>query len=151
MAGSQDIGFEIPDFDWESYTKFRPTYPDSLFSRIYEYHRWHCDRWVVVHDAGSGAGIAAAVLAKRFDTIAVSEPNGAYLDVARERLKHLNVNAKLIFHQSTAEDQSWLDTDSLDMFTIFTAIGYADLDLLMQELSRVLKPDATFAVINYNG
>ena len=151
MAASQNIGFAIPNFDWDAYSKFRPTYPDSLFSRIYEYHKQNCDRWAVVHDAGSGAGFAAEALAERFDTVAVSDPNAEYVNVAKRRLKQMNTGVKYVFHQSTAEDQSWLGADSLDMFTIFTAIGYTDLDKLMQELSRVLKPGATFTAVNYNG
>ena len=151
MAASQSIGFAIPDFDWDTYSKFRPTYPDSLFSRIYRYHQHHCDKWTVVHDAGSGAGIAAEALAKRFDTVAVSDPNAEYMNIAKRRLEQIDTETKFVFHQSTAEDQSWLSADSLDMFTIFTAIGYADLDELMQELSRVLKPGATFTAVNYNG
>lgn len=151
MSALQNIGFTIPDFEWDVYFKFRPTYPDSLFSRIYEYHKQHRDRWAVVHDAGSGAGIAAEALAERFDTVAVSDPNEEYLNVAKARLKQLDTRAKFVFHQSIAEDQSWLGADSLDMFTIFTAIGYADLDKLMQELSRVLRPGATFTAVNYNG
>ena len=151
MATTQSIGFAIPDFDWDAYFKFRPTYPDSLFSRIYRYHQHQCDKWTVVHDAGSGAGFAAGALAKRFDTVAVSDPNAEYVNVAKRRLEQIDTEAKFVFHQSTAEDQSWLSADSLDMFTIFTAIGYADLDELMQELSRVLKPGATFTAVNYNG
>lgn len=152
MATSQDIGFAMPGFDWNVYMKFRPTYPESLFSRIYEYHKQHCDRWESVHDAGSGAGIVAGRLAERFDTVAVSDPNGEYLNVARERLKRLqNSKEKFIFHQATAEDQSWLDADSLDMFTIFTAIGYVkDRDMMMRQLSRVLRPGGTFVSVHYN-
>ncbi|KAL9611895.1 MAG: hypothetical protein Q9167_003476 [Letrouitia subvulpina] len=147
----ENIGFAIPDFDWDAYTKYRPTYPHSLFSRIYEYHKQHCDNWAIVHDAGSGAGIAAEAVAKKFDTVAVSDPNADYVEVAKERLKHLETTTKFLFHQSTAEDQSWLGSKTLDMFTIFTAIGYVDLDKLMQELPRVLKPGATFTAVNYNG
>ncbi|KAL8951899.1 MAG: hypothetical protein Q9222_002144 [Ikaeria aurantiellina] len=49
------------------------------------------------------------------------------------------------------EDQSWLGDGSVDMLTIFSAIGYAELDKLMQEISRVLNPGATFVAVNYNG
>ncbi|KAL9615761.1 MAG: hypothetical protein Q9160_009281 [Pyrenula sp. 1 TL-2023] len=151
MTSSPEIGFEVPGFDWDAYVRFRPAYPDSLFSRIYQYHKQHSDTWAVAHDAGSGAGIAAERLVERFDTVAISDPNQEYVDVAKARLKHLDAKARLIFHRSTAEDQSWLDSESLDMFTIFTAIGYADLDRLMQELSRLLRPGATFTAVNYNG
>jgi len=151
MASLQNNGFAIPDFDWDNYSKFRPTYPASLLSRIYAYHKQHCDRWKLVHDAGSGAGIAAEVLAERFDIVAVSEPNADYLNVAKERLKRVDTRAKFLFNQSTAENQSWLGADSLDMFTIFTAIGYVDLNEMMKELSRVLKINATFVAVNYNG
>ena len=151
MASSSGMGFAIPNFDWDAYVKYRPEYPDSLCSRIYEYHDRHCGSWRMVHDAGSGAGIAAEVLAERFDMVAVSDPNTEFLGVAKERLKQSRTRAAFVFHQSTAEDQSWLDANSLNMFTNFTAIGYVDLGMLMQELSRVLKPCATFAVVNYNG
>ena len=151
MATSRDIGFSIPGFDWDAYCKFRPTYPGSLYSRIYEYHEQRCGQWNTVHDAGSGAGIAAEALAKRFKNVVVSDPNEEYLDVAKLRLEQLDAGDKFVFHQSLAEDQSWLAADSLDMFTIFTAIGYADLEKLMRELSRVLKSCATFVAVNYNG
>ncbi|KAI4169982.1 MAG: hypothetical protein LQ343_005292 [Gyalolechia ehrenbergii] len=151
MASPPKIGFVIPDFDWDAYSKFRPAYPDSLFSRIYEYHMKHCNRWAVVHDAGCGAGVASEALAERFDEVAVSDPNTDYLAVAKERLSQLSTRAEFIFHESTAEDLSWLSARSLDMFTIFTAIGYVDLHKLMQELSRVLRSSATFTAVNYNG
>lgn len=151
MAASQDIGFAIPDFDWDAYCKFRPAYPESLFTRIYKYHEQHCDRWAVVHDAGSGAGVVAEALAERFEKVVVSDPNAEYMAVAEKRLGIVKDKTKFVFHQSTAEDQSWLGADSLDMFTIFTAIGYADVPKLMQEISRVLRPGATFTAVNYNG
>lgn len=152
MTSVQNIGFAIPNFDWDAYVKIRPTYPDSLFSRIYDYHKQHCDCWTVVHDAGSGAGIAAAVLAQRFNTVVVSDPNAEYLQVAKERLAKWNAGTpKFVFRHSSAEDQSWLEPESLDMFTIFTAVMYTDPDVLMRELSRVLKPRATFAAVTYNG
>ena len=151
MSVPRDIGFQIPNFDWGAYTRFRPQYPESLFSRIFDHHKAHHNVWEVAHDAGSGAGIAAEELANEFDTVYVSDPNAEYLEVAKERLNRSETRAKFIFNQSTAEDQPWIPDKSLDMFTIFTAIGYADLDKLMQELSRVLKPGATFAAVNYNG
>ncbi|KAL9114239.1 MAG: hypothetical protein Q9227_001661 [Pyrenula ochraceoflavens] len=151
MVDSQGIGFAIAGFDWDTYTKFRPSYPVSLYSRINEYHKQYHDRWTVAHDAGSGAGIAAEALAEHFDTVIVSDPNEEYVEVARKRLERLETKAKFIFHQSVAEDQSWLGSDSLDMFSIFTAIQYADLARLMQELPRVLRPGGTFVAVNYNG
>lgn len=151
MCASQDTGFCIPNFDWDAYTEFRPQYPGSLFTRIYDYHRRHCDIWAAAHDAGSGAGTAAEKLAERFNIVHVSDPNAEYVEVAKKRLEQLKTRAKLTFNQSTAEDQFWLSEESLDMFTIFTAIGYTDLDKLMQELSRVLKAGATFTAVNYNG
>ncbi|KAL9005081.1 MAG: hypothetical protein Q9188_002128 [Gyalolechia gomerana] len=96
----------------------------------------HCNRWAVIHDAGCGAGVASEALAERFDEVAVNNPNTDYLAVAKQRLSQLSTRAKFIFHESTAEDQSWLSARSLDMFTIFTAIDYVDLHKLMQELSR---------------
>ena len=151
MTTSKDYGFSIPGFDWDAYVKFRPAYPISLFSRIFEYHKTHCDRWEVAHDAGSGAGVAAEALAKRFKRVIVSDPNAEYVEVAKERLMNLERAARFEIHQSTAEDQPWLGDDSLDLFTIFTALHYSDLHKLMEELSRVLKPGATFAAVNYNG
>ncbi len=151
MSASQDIGFEIPNFDWYAYTRYRPRYPSSLFTRIYEHHRRHHNIWATAHDAGSGAGIAAEKLAERFDTVHFSDPNAEYVEVAKKSLRQLKTRARFTFHQSTAEDQYWLSEESLDMFTIFTAIGYTDLDKLLRELSRVLKPGATFTAVNYNG
>lgn len=151
MSASQKVGFQIPGFDWDAYTKFRPQYPVSLFARIYDYHKRHCDSWDTVHDAGSGAGIAAEALAERFGTVVVSDPSAEYIEVAKQRLKQRKPGANFTFRQSTAEDQSWLSSHSLDMFTIFTAIGYTNIEKLMQELSRVLKFDSTFAAVNYNG
>ncbi|KAL9624253.1 MAG: hypothetical protein Q9160_001500 [Pyrenula sp. 1 TL-2023] len=152
MSVSAKLGFSIPNLDWDLYERIRPAYPASLFSRIFEYHKRHCDRWEAAHDAGSGHGIVAAELAQCFDTVFVSDPNGEFLDVAKERMKRLgnSTRAKPLFHQSIAEDQSWLEAESLDMFTIFMAIWYTDPEKLMQELSRVLKLDATFATVGYN-
>ncbi|KAL8951898.1 MAG: hypothetical protein Q9222_002143 [Ikaeria aurantiellina] len=53
---SQEVGFTLPNFDWDLYCKYRPTYPASLYTRIHDYHR-----------------IAAEALAQRFDTVAVSD------------------------------------------------------------------------------
>ena len=72
--------------------------------------------------------------------VAVSDPNAEYMNVAKRRLKQIDTGVNYNFHQSTAEDQSWLAADSLDMFTIFAAIGYAGLDELMQELSESSDP-----------
>ncbi|KAL9059243.1 MAG: hypothetical protein Q9162_001280 [Coniocarpon cinnabarinum] len=146
------IGFPVSGLDWEEYMRLRPQYPTSLYTRIYDYHRAHSNNWTTVHDAGSGAGIAAEALAERFKHVIVSDPNSEYIKTAQERLKALKYgHEKFTFRQSLAEDQSWLSPRSLDMFTIFTAIGYADLALLMEQLSRVLKPGGTLVAVNYNG
>ncbi|KAL8763417.1 MAG: hypothetical protein Q9194_007357 [Teloschistes cf. exilis] len=152
MATASSIGFAIPNFDWDAYTRLRPAYPSAIFSRIYDYHQHHCDRWETIHDAGSGAGTAAQKLAERFTKVIVSDPNPEYLNAARMRLRKSERSVgEFFFHESTAENQSWLDGESLDMFTMFTSIGYAPLDKLMPEMGRVLRPGGTFAAVNYNG
>ena len=151
MSDSKELGFAIPNFDWNTYAKIRPSYPDSLFSRIFRYHREHGGRFNVAHDAGAGAGIASTALATAFDQVIVSDPNEDYIEAAKARISFFPNNSKFEFRRSRAEDQGFIADGSLDLLTICTAIGYTNIDEFIRETSRVLCPGGTFVAVSYSG
>lgn len=122
----------------KEYSKYRPTYPDELFLFL--------NSIVLNHDTAldcaAGNGQAARGLARYFKNVVA-------VDASREQTKNAFKCPNVKYLVAKAEDTK-VETGSIDLVTIATAIHWVELDLFYNEVKRVLKDDGVFAVWTYS-
>ncbi|KAI0452023.1 S-adenosyl-L-methionine-dependent methyltransferase [Xylaria acuta] len=140
------LGFSIRyGVDWYKYMLYRPTYRESFFRRIYEYHTQKPEAsWSTAHDVGAGHGIVSATLANRFNQVVVSDPNAGYNKVARQLLveQYGWPESKFVFLQEGAEESS-VETETVDLITACECMQWTNTDDAVDEFARQLKPGGT--------
>ncbi|KAI0852999.1 S-adenosyl-L-methionine-dependent methyltransferase [Daldinia vernicosa] len=137
--------------DWSYYLAHRPAYPQSFFERIYSYHAQKSGAaWSVAHDIGAGCGVVSAVLASRFDSVIVSDPNDGYTKLAREYLleKTSFPESKFKFLQETAEESS-VGSGTVDLIAACECIHWTTPDVAIGEFGRQLGAGGTLAITYY--
>jgi hypothetical protein len=82
----ENLPFRQAGFDWDGYIKHRPTYPSSLYQRIYEHHYAQSGGWELAHDVGAGPGVVSQEVEKHFRNVVISDPNEDYINIATHRL-----------------------------------------------------------------
>jgi SAM-dependent methyltransferase len=119
------------------YARFRPHYPDALFSwlatLVPEHH--------LAVDVGSGNGQAAAALAPHFESVIAIEPSGS-------QLAHAEPIANVDFRKAAAEETG-LDSGVADLLVAAQAVHWFDLDAFFSEAQRVLRPGGALVVWCY--
>jgi hypothetical protein len=125
-----DLGFSLPGFDWHAYIKYRPQYPFSFFTPIYDHHSTARlnHTFQTAHDEGAGAAIVSERLAGKFDHVIISEPNHQYLSIAEQRLKSLEKPFPKGTFEYKAEgaEKSSVPDGSVDLVTICEALHWTD-------------------------
>ncbi|KAH8797272.1 S-adenosyl-L-methionine-dependent methyltransferase [Xylogone sp. PMI_703] len=149
----KELGFDKGEnYDWNEYIKYRPLYPTSLFSRIYDYHASRASNaFETAHDVGAGHGIVSEMLSAKFPKVIVSEPNPKYLQLAQKRLQSLNPlfpNGSFEYLEEAAE-QSSVKSGSVDVLTICEAIHWTDIPQAISEFARQLKSGGTLCIVYY--
>ncbi|KAI1657998.1 S-adenosyl-L-methionine-dependent methyltransferase [Daldinia decipiens] len=137
--------------DWSNYLAYRPAYPQSFFERIYNYHAQKAGTaWSVAHDIGAGCGVVSSVLASRFDSVIVSDPNDGYAELAREFIleKTSFPESKFKFLQETAEESS-LESGIVDLVTACECIHWTTPEIAIREFGRQLGAGGTLAITYY--
>ena len=119
------------------YSKFRPKYPDNLFKLLNTLIKNHTRAW----DCATGNGQSARGLVPYFDEIFAS-------DISFEQLSHAFKHPKIKYFQAPAE-YSKIETSSVDLITIATAIHWFDKPKFFKEAKRILKLDGVLAFWNY--
>ena len=119
---------------WAAYIKCRPEYPNRLFKIIYDYHSSHSQDtkmlWGVAHDIGSGVGIAALEISRRFSHVIVSDPSSSNIESAKEYLSIHKDDSNFSFHIAPAETVG-AHLSRTDLWTFWhqsEAIMWADHD-----------------------
>lgn len=134
------------DFAHDRYSSFRPTYPSSLYEKILDYHEG--PRKVAL-DLGTGHGLVARELSKRFDQVHASDPSPGMLQLAQQITAGEGSN-NVKFHASTAESSSqFLAPESVDLVTGAQAVHWFDCDKMWPDLERVVRPGGTVAFWGY--
>lgn len=146
----ENLGFQGHP-DWNHYIRHRPSYPPTFFNRLYEEHAKNLNSFGTVNDQGSGAGIAAEILANKFKKVIVSEPNAEYVKIAENRLTSLGKfpKDKFTFLQEACEKSSLPDA-SVDCLTVCEALHWADIENSVKEFARILKPGGTLGIFHYS-
>ena len=156
MASSEHIesGFGDPNFSWNAYERYRPTYPPSLWSRILSYHTASHAAFGSALDVGCGSGAAAATLARHFQAVTLVDPSKHNLESAKARFASDNFQANLsrpceiTYHVLPAEEKA-VEQGSQDLVTFFEAIHWTDSRASMIQAAQALRPGGTIALVHY--
>lgn len=130
--GTDHFSRQAPD-----YAKYRPGYPEALFSWLADRAPGHELAW----DVGCGNGQAAVPLAKHFRRVVATDLSIAQIDQAR---RHPHVE-----YRAAPCDRSGLPDASCDLVTVAQAIHWFDFDRFYAEVRRVLKPGGLLAAWTY--
>ncbi|KAI5920089.1 S-adenosyl-L-methionine-dependent methyltransferase [Camillea tinctor] len=153
-----EFGFSASEgADWSRYLTYRPIYPPSFYSRIFDYHAGKLDPrvgWDVAHDVGAGCGIVASTLASRFQTVVVSDPNEGYTELARRLLVEEAPSPKpekrFRFVRERAEDARSVQDGSVDLVAACESIQWTDTRAAIAEFARQLRVGGTLVVTFYS-
>lgn len=121
----------------EEYAKYRPKYPPELFEYLAALVNEHKTAW----DSATGSGQAAQGLTGYFEKIIAT-------DASEAQLKHAHAHKKIDYRVAVSED-SKIESDSIDLITVATAIHWINTDKFFPEVKRVAKPGAVIAIWTY--
>jgi ubiquinone/menaquinone biosynthesis C-methylase UbiE len=118
----------------ENYARFRPGYPNELFTYLEKAMDLQPEASLV--DIGSGTGLFAEPLLTRGYSVVCIEPNEEMRQAGEERLKKY---ASFQSIRSTAEDTG-LAPGSIDLITVAQTFHWLDPVAARLECQRILKP-----------
>lgn len=122
----------------KEYSKYRPKYPDELFSFLSSLVNEHNTAW----DCATGNGQAAIGLVPYFEKIIATDPSSS-------QIEHAELHPKIEYRVASAEN-SGLESDSIDLLTVATAIHWIDTDKFYPEAKRIIKNGGVLAVWTYS-
>jgi SAM-dependent methyltransferase len=122
----------------QDYAKFRPVYPDALFTYLASTVRSHD----LAFDVGTGSGQAAVALAEHFKRVIATDPSQKQLDAA---VPH----PKVTYQQGPAERLP-AEKGSVDLLTAAQAFHWFKREEFFKEADRVLKPGGVLALWTYS-
>ena len=120
------------------YAKFRPRYPQALFSYLGTITPSRRLAW----DCATGNGQAAVQLATVFDRVIAT-------DASEKQVASAEPRPNIDYRMAPAEN-SGLDSSSVDLIMVAQALHWFDLDRFYDEAKRVLKPAGAIAASAYN-
>jgi SAM-dependent methyltransferase len=119
------------------YIKSRPNYPDELFKFLASVSPAHNLAW----DCATGNGQAALSLTNYFKRVIAT-------DASEQQIKNAVPHEKVQYSVALA-DNSGIETGTVDLVTIASALHWMDFDSFYAEVNRVLKPRGVFAAWAY--
>lgn len=122
----------------DAYARFRPNYPDELFTEILAL----CIEKETAWDVGTGSGQAAVALASHFKHFFAS-------DVDINQLEQATPHSNIHYLQCKAE-QSPLTHSSINLITVAQALHWFSFEDFFSEVHRVLKPQGVLVAWTYS-
>jgi SAM-dependent methyltransferase len=119
------------------YAKYRPGYPEEMFTFIFE----HLNQKKIAWDCATGSGQVAHYLSNYFDKVFAN-------DISKEQLSYAPKKSNIIYQNTRAED-SKLPNDTFDLITIAQAIHWLNFDQFYDEVHRTARKNSLLAVIGY--
>ncbi len=119
------------------YARFRPTYPEALFTWLATVAPDRDLAW----DCAAGNGQATLDLVRHFARVIATDASRAQIDAA---LPHPNVEYRV-----APAEASGLPEAAVDLITVAQALHWFDLDRFYAEARRVLKPGGILAAWTY--
>jgi len=121
----------------QSYSRFRPLYPDEMFKYIASLSYSNDLAW----DCATGSGQAAFGLSKYFKKVIAS-------DASAKQIENAIPDPKILYRIFPAEKPD-LRTNSVDLITVAHALHWLKIHKFYTEAKRVMKPEGIIAVLFY--
>lgn len=146
--------FSAQDFNAERYSSTRPSYPDSFYKVLSDYHRG--PRELVV-DVGCGPGIATFQLSEEltsFEKVIGTDLSSTMVESARSiQRQNQEKYARVSFEQSPGESFEFLDSDAdkqkCDMIAAVECVHWFDFSKFQKAVADNLRPGGTLAIWGY--
>lgn len=119
------------------YARYRPRYPDSLFSYLASLVSTHDCAW----DCATGNGQAALGLADHFENVIATDISEAQL---RGAFQHPRIQYKV-----ARAEAAGFPAESVDLITVAQALHWFNVDTFYEEVNRVAKPGGAIGVWCY--
>jgi len=120
------------------YAKFRPTYPQELFSYLASLAPEKKTAW----DCGTGNGQAALELTAYFEKILATDPS-------EKQIQNAIAHPQIVYSVSAAEKSPQIPTATVDLTTVAQAFHWFHQAQFLQEVRRVSKKNAVLAIWCY--
>ena len=121
----------------DDYQRYRPTYPEELYTFIFQLLSSREQAW----DCGTGNGQVAVKLAGHFKQVQAT-------DISAKQLEQAPPLSNISYKVERAEQTSFPD-HSFDLITVAQAIHWFDFERFYKEVKRTLKPQGLFIVMGY--
>lgn len=120
-----------------NYARYRPQYPESLFTFL----AGCCERHEQAWDCATGNGQSALGLVRHFDDVVATDASTAQIDAA--------IAAAGVSYRVAPAEQSGLDDNSVDLLTVAQALHWFDLPRFFAEAARVVRSAGVVAAWSY--
>jgi trans-aconitate methyltransferase len=134
MSASPQFGLEHA-----AYRRFRPTYPEQLYARIFA--QLGPERVLAV-DLGAGTGLVSAVLGRHFHRVVAVEPDASMS-------AHLHETAPMAEIQSVDAELASFEPGSVDLVTCANAFHWMRGPEVAAAVAEWLHPGGVFAGWRY--
>jgi ubiquinone/menaquinone biosynthesis C-methylase UbiE len=115
----KDAYYNSKTFKMEFYEGFRQPYTNKLYEIIYEANAKGINQWGTALDPGTGPGMVARELSKKFSKVVGVDSNGRYIEVAKGSSKGYD---NIEYHSLKAEKPCSVFSDkSFDLIVISEA------------------------------
>lgn len=121
----------------EEYARFRPAYPQEVYSFLRPLLPARVNAW----DVGTGNGQVAIELSRFFDQVYATDISQAQLDQA--------VRKDNVFYSMQAAEKTDFKVGFFDLCMVAQAIHWFDFDAFFREVDRTTKDKALIVVMGY--
>lgn len=151
---------------WEHYLKYRPSYPDSMWSSWVSYHHGPLQ---TIHDIGTGTGLATRKMIEAageqghdITRAHLSDPGESNLALAQRLLSSSSSSSSshgprpppvdFTFHPHKIEQDAFLPPGSVDLAMACECFHWTafDTETAMDRIGESLRPGGTFAAVFYH-
>ena len=124
----------------EDYSKYRPTYPTSLFEFLYKEYSL---KNKTITELGAGTGKFSKIISSYCKQVYYVEPNVDMINKGKEYCK----GCKNIVYINKSAEKTELPENSTDIAFAVQSFHWFDQIKLKKEVSKLLKPDGFFAIV----
>ena len=132
----------------QNYSKYRPTYPQQVWEKIFAFTKKHGVDSKMVLDLACGTGNSTFELCSHYQRTVGVDISIAQLQQAREKAAILGKSGEVEFVHAAASRLPFPDS-SIDLLTCAIAWHWLDPNTVFPEIDRVLKSPGALAVYSY--